>query len=778
MKIKKSLTKNSKVLSIILLIIIFVKNTSNSSENFEIMAKKVEFIKSENLVIANGDAKAIHASGKKILANKILYYKNKNLIKTIENSLFSDGDINISAKQFFYDTKLKIIKASGNVVLTDKNKNKFFFEEFEYDQIKLIGKGKRVRVKTTEGIYLKSKDAIIKKSNDTIELNFADFTTCSKIKNDNNEFCPSWSINSKKTTHNKKERKISHKHAVLKLKNIPVFYTPYITHPDPSVKRQSGFLPPIVKTLTNIGRTIQVPYFWSLDVDKDITITPTYYFNEHDLLKTSYRQAFKNGFLNIETGYSKGYKRLNKTGRTKGSRNYFFTEYNKKLPNFVFDNSDIKIKIQKISQQNFVRVNKINTKLFKNDIRILENTLQISSNKKNKRFNLKIGAFENMDVFDNAKYTYYLPDGAYQQNKNYKKFNLNFNSFFQGKKFEKNQKQGKVRNSVLIDTKKLILKKNGIDTMLKFALHNNNIYNDNVAGLKNNLNIDNYFTLASDSSLPLAKFSKKKYQLIKPRVFIKYTSGKMQDASSNEKIMNYSDIFSMNRTNNLDTPEVGTSAGYGIDYLFSENNLSKSGISKKLSSGFGQVYRTKAQSLMPNKSSLNNKSSDFVGYLKYDLYGQNNNYKNNKDDKIKFLSNFEKNFLTFNYKFNLENDLSEFSKNSIELSGNYKKFNTSLKFEEKNNHIGSNRSGNLNIKKLFRDNYYMSFDGKKNLKDSSSEYLRYGINFENDCLITSLTFSRDFYTDKDITSSKTLIFGIVLKPFADNFAPDLSNFIN
>ena len=82
-------------------------------------------------------------------------------------------------------------------MLTDKNKNKFFFEEFEYDQIKLIGKGKRVKAKTYDGIYLQSKNAIIKKSNDTIELNFADFTTCSKINNNKNEFCPSWSINSK-----------------------------------------------------------------------------------------------------------------------------------------------------------------------------------------------------------------------------------------------------------------------------------------------------------------------------------------------------------------------------------------------------------------------------------------------------------------------------------------------------------------------------------------------------------------------------------------------------
>ena len=75
MKIKKSLIKNLKVLAIILLIMVFGKNVSNSSENFEIMAKEVEFIKNENLVIANGDAKATHVSGKKF--QQIKYYITK-----------------------------------------------------------------------------------------------------------------------------------------------------------------------------------------------------------------------------------------------------------------------------------------------------------------------------------------------------------------------------------------------------------------------------------------------------------------------------------------------------------------------------------------------------------------------------------------------------------------------------------------------------------------------------------------------------------------------------
>ena len=54
----------------------------------------------------------------------------------------------------------------------------------------------------------------------------------------------------------------------------------------------------------------------------------------------------------------------------------------------------------------------------------------------------------------------------------------------------------------------------------------------------------------------------------------------------------------------------------------------------------------------------------------------------------------------------------------------------------------------------------------------------FSFNFENDCIISSLTYSRDFYSDKDLKNTKTLIFGITIKPFADSLGPDLTEFIN
>ena len=774
------MNKKKKIILNFFLIIFFIvfNNKSFSKDLFEIEAKEVKYNNSKNLVIANGDAIASNEEGKKIKADQILYYKNKGLIKTTGNSEYISAFNNLQSNNFTYNINLKKLNATGNVIFTDQNNNKFFFDDLDFDEISQQGKGMNVRVKTEDGSYLQSKKGEFDKKKNIIKLSNGEFTTCINIKNKKNEFCPSWSLKSKEIIHDKNNKKVIHKNAFLKLKKLPVFYTPYISHPDPSVKRQSGFLPPLIKTLSNIGRTIQVPYFWAINKNKDITITPVFYFDEHSLIKTSYRQALKNGTFNVENGYSKGYKRLNKKGRTKGSRNYFFADLALRKNDIIFKNNEINFKLQRVSQDNFVRVNKINTRLFEENIRTLENSLKISSYETSKRIELKTGIFENLNINDSSKYTYYLPDGLYSINSNkIKNFNTNFNSYFQAKKFSKNQKQAKVRNILSLDSKDYILKNNGITNAFKTSIYNNNIYNENVTGLKKNANIDNYLTVALDSSLPLAKFSQNSYQILKPRTFLKYTNGQMQNANSNVKILNYSDIYSMNRTNNLDTPEVGASLGYGIDYSYNKTNSRTLTTLYKSSFGIGQVLRDKQEQNMPITSSLNNKSSDFSSYFKYEYFGKQNKISTANKEKVNFLNYFKQNKITVDYNFNFENSLEDLNKQSLGIYGTYKTLNSSLKFEQKKNHVGNDKNAIFSIKKLIADNYYFNLETKKNFINNNSEYHKISFNYENDCIQTSLALNRDFYSDKDVANSKTLIFGIIIKPFSNSFAPDLTSFV-
>ena len=117
------------------------------------------------------------------------------------------------------------------------------------------------------------------------------------------------------------------------------------------------------------------------------------------------------------------------------------------LDNFLFGSNEINLKIQRVSQTNFLRSNKINTELFKEDIRNLENTINLNSFGGRKRLSVRAGIFENLGVNDSSKYTYYLPDGIFSYNENrIKNFNINFNSYVKGTNFQK------IKNNLKLET--------------------------------------------------------------------------------------------------------------------------------------------------------------------------------------------------------------------------------------------------------------------------------------------------------------------------------------
>ena len=52
----------------------------------------------------------------------------------------------------------------------------------------------------------------------------------------------------------------------------PVAYMPYFSAPDPTVKRKSGFLMPLVNSSGTNGFGVEIPYYWALAPDYDFTL--------------------------------------------------------------------------------------------------------------------------------------------------------------------------------------------------------------------------------------------------------------------------------------------------------------------------------------------------------------------------------------------------------------------------------------------------------------------------------------------------------------------------
>src|SRR5438105_5615988 len=106
---------------------------------------------------------------------------------------------------------------------------------------------------------------------------------------------PAWQLKAREINHDKELQLVEFKDATMEIDGWPILYTPYISAPDPSVKRASGFLIPSAGGSNTLGANVTIPYYWVLGPDKDLTLTPRFMSKAGVLVAGDYREKFSNG---------------------------------------------------------------------------------------------------------------------------------------------------------------------------------------------------------------------------------------------------------------------------------------------------------------------------------------------------------------------------------------------------------------------------------------------------------------------------------------------------
>ena len=135
---------------------------------------------------------------------------------------------------------------------------------------------------------------------------------------------------------------------------------------------------PFFTKTTNVGNGFALPYYWAISNDRDLTFTPKIYNNENILFLNEYRQAFRNGFITLDTSYTEGYKNTDST-KTDGSRNHVFANLDFNFNKDDSYESNLFLKVQRTSNRTYFRVHDINTALVKSENTTLENELKYLS---------------------------------------------------------------------------------------------------------------------------------------------------------------------------------------------------------------------------------------------------------------------------------------------------------------------------------------------------------------------------------------------------------------
>ncbi len=76
---------------------------------------------------------------------------------------------------------------------------------------------------------------------------------------------------------------------------IPIARVPYMWSPDPTVSRQTGLLMPTLTFGSKIGAGLEVPYFFNLAPNYDVTLAPVVFSNQGLMLKGEWRHRTENG---------------------------------------------------------------------------------------------------------------------------------------------------------------------------------------------------------------------------------------------------------------------------------------------------------------------------------------------------------------------------------------------------------------------------------------------------------------------------------------------------
>ena len=238
------------------------------AETATLDAGEISVDKETGLVMARGNVEA-RADGR-LLATELLTYDREKAQLTVPAHISlteSNGD-----------------KISAASAIIDNELEKGFFSD--------------VRLATQSGGRMKAASA--QRDGALLELEDAIYSSCPECADPND--APLWQIRASRISYDRAVQNISYNHPRLEIYGLPIFYLPYIAHAGPEIERRSGFLTPSLASSNDFGTAIDMPYFFNLAPNYDLTLTPRISDQQEPFLAGEWRHLTSKGNYKM-TGY-------------------------------------------------------------------------------------------------------------------------------------------------------------------------------------------------------------------------------------------------------------------------------------------------------------------------------------------------------------------------------------------------------------------------------------------------------------------------------------------
>ena len=564
-----------------------------------INANKIIYLINKKKISTKGKTKIVIENKYYVNSSDVIFLKNEMQIFSDKyTSLIDDKENFYTVERFNYLINDKLFRGK-KINLNTKEKDKYFFDDGMVNLKTNEIYGKDLEVNFDNGVFDNKNNEPRLKGNiaysniNKTEVSKGVFTTCKRREDDK---CPPWIIESKEVKHDKIKKIIHYKNAWLKIYKVPVLYYPKFFHPDPTVKRQSGFLTPQIGDSEILGSSAYIPYFYVISNDKDLTFKPRVFGDNKFSIQSEYRQVTKNSKNIFDFSLTDGHK--SSSSDSKDNRTHFFSNSKIDLNFDNFDYSNLEIQLQKTSNDTYLKLFKLESPLFgsnkiSTDVSVLDTFLTLTTNKDDLSFDTTLKIYEKLGSADSDRYEFIFP--SYNLNKI-----LNTNDNSTGK------------NSTQY--------KNSVGTELLSSL----LFESSYPLLREGIDFNNFFT---------------------PKLSLRYSPNSMKNLKDEDRRIDINNIWSLNRIASSSTVESGQSLTVGAEYKKSRNVDVKKVSDEEypvdvLEVSLATVFRDEKNENLPSTSTLGDKSSDIVGHIKLEpnsFFSANYNYSiDNNLNELKY----------------------------------------------------------------------------------------------------------------------------------------------
>ncbi|MDR3224467.1 MAG: LPS assembly protein LptD [Holosporales bacterium] len=238
------------------------------------------------------------SAGISMFANRVSYDQINEIISASGNVLISQTLDNLKirelhAERIEYNRKTKEIKLIGEAVIKEPTGDVMSAKNIRLDQDFKNAIARALVIILADSSKIKAQKGT--KKNDMFTFENVSYSPCKEV----NCKLPLWDLVADRAIYDKKEKKFIYKNVRLRLKGVPVFFSPYFTHPSSEVKRKTGLLSPILKHNSDIGFYAGFPFYIALANDRELKLTPFVNSRRRKLASGEYRQKFAKGDFDV-----------------------------------------------------------------------------------------------------------------------------------------------------------------------------------------------------------------------------------------------------------------------------------------------------------------------------------------------------------------------------------------------------------------------------------------------------------------------------------------------